>query len=65
MSPDGPAQRVGAPLPEGESFDKVEKGVPVLSIESLFGGEEVREFEGRMLRFLGEESGVEMEWVVE
>ena len=65
VSPDSPTQRVGAPLPEGESFDKVEHEVPMLSIESLFGEEEVREFEERMLRFLGEESGVEMEGVVE
>ena len=62
---DSPTQRVGAPLAEGESFTKVEHEVPMLSIESIFGEEEVREFEERLLRFLGEESGEELEWVVE
>ena len=55
VSPDSPTQRVGAPLPEGESFEKVEHEVPMLSIESLFGEEEVREFEEKLLRFIGEE----------
>ncbi|MCH2104525.1 MAG: NAD-dependent DNA ligase LigA [Planctomycetes bacterium] len=65
VSPDSPTQRVGAPLPEGESFEKVEHEVPMLSIESLFGEEEVREFEEKLLRFIGEEEGDELEWVVE
>ena len=65
VSPDSPTQRVGAPLPEGESFEKVEHEVPMLSIESLFGEEEVREFEEKLLRFIGEEEGGELEWVVE
>ncbi len=65
VSLDSPTQRVGAPLPEGESFDKVEHEVPMLSIESLFGEEEVQEFEEKLLRFLGEEEGGELEWVVE
>jgi len=65
VTPDSPTQRVGAPLPEGESFDKVEHEVPMLSIESLFGEEEVREFEEKLLRFIGEEDGGELEWVAE
>jgi len=65
VTPDSPTQRVGAPLSEGESFDKVEHEVPMLSIESLFGEEEVREFEERLLRFLGKESGGDLKWVVE
>ncbi len=65
VTSDSPTQRVGAPLPEGESFNKVEHEVPMLSIESLFGEEEVREFEEKLLRFLGEEEGGELEWVVE
>jgi len=65
VTSDSPTQRVGAPLPEGESFDKVEHEVPMLSIESLFGEEEVREFEEKLLRFIGEEDGGEFEWVVE
>ena len=65
ITSDSPTQRVGAPLSEGESFDKVEHEVPMLSIDSLFGEEEVREFEERLLRFVGEESGDELEWVAE
>jgi DNA ligase (NAD+) len=65
VSADSPTQRVGAPLQVGESFLKVEHEVPMLSIESLFGEDEVLEFEERMLRFLGEEGGDAFEWVVE
>jgi len=64
-TPGSPTQRVGAPLPEGSSFDKVAHEVPMLSIDSLFGTEEVREFEERILRFLGLESGDELWWSVE
>src|SRR6266850_347984 len=46
---DSPTRRVGAPLPEGEGFATVEHAVPMLSIESLFTAEEVREFEGKIL----------------
>ncbi|MDE0891774.1 MAG: NAD-dependent DNA ligase LigA [Planctomycetota bacterium] len=65
ITSDSPTQRVGAPLSEGESFNKVEHEVPMLSIDSLFAEEEVREFEERLLRFIGEESGDELEWVAE
>ena len=37
----------------------------MLSIDSLFGDEEVTEFEERILRFLGLESGAELWWSVE
>src|SRR5262245_28865662 len=50
---ESPTRRVGAPVPEGQGFATVVHEVPMLSIESLFGPEEVREFEGRILRFLG------------
>ena len=63
--PESPTQRVGAPLPEGQGFEQVEHAVPMLSIESLFDTEEVREFERKILRFLKLESGAELEWVVE
>lgn len=65
VTPDSPTQRVGAALPEGSSFTKVAHEVPMLSIDSLFGDEEVREFEERILRFLGLESGDELWWSVE
>ncbi|MDP6990710.1 MAG: NAD-dependent DNA ligase LigA, partial [Planctomycetota bacterium] len=60
-----PTRRVGAPLEEGRGFEKVRHEVPMLSIDSLFGEEEVREFEGRILRFLGMESGEGLAWSVE
>ncbi len=65
VTPDSPTQRVGAPLPEGQGFAKVAHEVPMLSIDSLFEDEEVREFEDRILRFLGLESGDELAWSVE
>ncbi|MCA8964798.1 MAG: NAD-dependent DNA ligase LigA [Planctomycetes bacterium] len=65
VRPDSPTQRVGAPLPEGRSFAKVPHEVPMLSIDSLFEEEEVREFEERILRFLNLESGDELAWSVE
>ncbi len=65
VTPGSPTRRVGAPLPEGTSFEKVEHAVPMLSIDSLFSDDEVRDFEEKILRFLGLESGAELEWSVE
>ncbi len=65
VAPDSPTRRVGAPLPEGQGFDKVAHEVPMLSIDSLFGADEVRDFEERILRFLKLESGDDLDWVVE
>ena len=62
--PDSPIRRVGAPLPEGVGFAVVEHAVPMLSIDSLFSEEEVREFEARILRFLSL-SDADLDWVVE
>src|SRR5262249_12674016 len=64
VTPESPTQRVGAPLPEGEGFPTVAHSVPMLSIDSLFANEEVREFEARVLRFLNLEDR-DLEWVVE
>ena len=64
-TPDSPTQRVGAPLTEGQGFVKVEHDVPMLSIESLFDEEEVREFEEKLRRFLKTKEGDEFDWVVE
>ncbi|MFT6714465.1 MAG: DNA ligase (NAD+), partial [Planctomycetota bacterium] len=52
-------------LAEGTSFEKRPHVVPMLSIDSLFGNDEVREFEERILRFVGMESGDELHWSVE
>ena len=65
VTPDSPTQRVGAALKEGVGFEKRAHEVPMLSIDSLFGEEEVREFEERILRFLGLDSGDQLWWSVE
>ncbi|HED65355.1 MAG TPA: NAD-dependent DNA ligase LigA [Planctomycetes bacterium] len=63
--PESPTQRVGAPLPEGQGFEKVAHAVPMLSIESLFTEEEVREFEEKVRRFLKTPESEEFDWAVE
>ncbi len=65
VTEDSPTRRVGAPLPEGQGFATVEHEVPMLSIESLFTVEEVREFEARILRFLNQKDDSELVWLVE
>ncbi len=65
VSPESPTQRVGAPVPEGTGFAKAAHDVPMLSIDSLFDDEEVGDFVERIVRFLGLESGEELDWVVE
>ena len=65
ITADSPTQRVGAPLPEGSNFEKVRHAVPMLSIDSLFSADDVREFEERILRFLKLETGGELAWVCE
>ncbi|MCE9593855.1 MAG: NAD-dependent DNA ligase LigA [Planctomycetes bacterium] len=63
--PDSPTQRVGEPLAEGQGFEKARHDVPMLSIDSLFDETEVRDFEAGVVRFLGLESGDELDWTVE
>lgn len=65
VTPDSPTRRVGAPLPEGQGFEKVEHEVPMLSIESLFTEDEVREFEAKVRRQLKLEDDAPLEWVCE
>jgi DNA ligase (NAD+) len=64
-SSDSPTQRVGAPLADGESFLKVAHVEPMISIESIFSEEGVREFEKGVLRFLALENGEGLKWLVE
>src|SRR5262249_21987019 len=61
VAPDSPTHRVGASSLSGE-FPKARHQVPMLSIDSLFGEDEVREFDARIRRALGAES---VEYVAE
>lgn len=53
VTPESPTQRVGAPLPEGGSFEKVRHAIPMLSIDSLRTEEEARDFAAKVHRYLG------------
>lgn len=55
--PDSPTQRVGAP--PLDKFEKVRHTEPMLSLDNAFSHEEVREFDGRVKRFLGADDEVE------
>jgi DNA ligase (NAD+) len=65
ITPDSPTQRVGAPLEEGQTFEKLAHAVPMLSISSLFDPEEVRDFDDKVRRFLGLEADEPLEWSAE
>lgn len=65
VTPDSPTQRVGAPLPEGQGFERVPHATPMLSIESLFSADDVREFDARAKRFLMLAEDEDLDWVVE
>ena len=52
VTPDSPTQRVGAALPEGSKFERLPHAVPMISIESLFGDDEVRDFDARVRKGL-------------
>jgi DNA ligase (NAD+) len=64
VTPDSPTQRVGEPLPEGQGLETAAHAVPMLSIDSLFDADEVRDFEARILRFLNLKDS-DLAWVVE
>lgn len=65
VTPDSPTQRVGAPLEDGATFDKVAHAVPMLSISSLFDREEVLDFDEKVRRFLGLEADAPLDWSAE
>jgi DNA ligase (NAD+) len=50
VNPDSPSQKVGA-APSGR-FRKVRHAVPMLSLDNAFAEEDVRDFVGRIVRFL-------------
>ena len=62
---DSPTVRVGAPLPKGSGFTKVQHLVPMLSIESLQTEEDVKEFDERARRQLQLAEDELLQWTVE
>ena len=57
ITPDSPTQRVGAP--PLDKFEEVRHAIPMLSLANAFEEEEVREFDGRVKRFLETTGDVE------
>jgi DNA ligase (NAD+) len=63
VGPDSPTQRVGGlPL---EKFVQVTHRSPMLSLENAFTEEEMREFDGRVKRFLGLPADKDIDYVCE
>jgi DNA ligase (NAD+) len=61
VTPDSPTQRVaGRPI---DAFETVPHAVPMLSLQNTYDEQELREFDARVRRFLGDESPVD--YVVE
>lgn len=48
VAEDSPSRRVGAPLPEGTKLERVAHEVPMISLDSLFSGDEVSAFVERV-----------------
>jgi len=57
ITPDSPSQSVGA-SPK-ETFSEVKHGTPMLSLENAFSDQDIRDFEGRIQRFLGDDSPIQ------
>lgn len=63
VTPDSPTQRVGGePLPE---FRQVIHESPMLSLQNTYDEQELREFDGRVRRFLGLSAAEPIDYVVE
>ncbi len=58
-TPDSPTQRVGASPLEG--FEQHRHGAPMLSLENVFGEEELQDFDRRIKRFLETEEEITYE----
>ncbi|BCA80537.1 NAD-dependent DNA ligase LigA [Desulfuromonas sp. AOP6] len=57
VHPESPSQRVGAP--PLEKFEQVRHSLPMLSLENAFTEEDMRQFDGRIRRFLATEQPLE------
>ncbi|MDF2367515.1 NAD-dependent DNA ligase LigA [Sneathiella sp.] len=60
---DSPSQSVGVTPAKG--FGKVRHKVPMLSLDNAFSNDELREFEGRVRRFLGLEASEDVSFFAE
>ena len=63
IRPDSPSRRVGNAPSDG--FGKVRHGVPMLSLDNAFDDEDVRDFVGRVRRFLGLDEDAAVDLVAE
>lgn len=61
--PDSPTEQVGAPLVDG--FAKVTHAVPMLSLGNAFTGEDVRDFDERIRKYLGWGQDAELTYTAE
>lgn len=62
---DSPSARIGAPPPSDSGFRKVRHAVPMLSLANAFDEADLREFTGRMRRFLGLAADAPVRFVAE
>ncbi|MCX7804545.1 MAG: NAD-dependent DNA ligase LigA [Planctomycetota bacterium] len=65
ITPDSPTQRVGAKLSGKEAIRAEPHRSPMLSLDNTYSEGELREFDGRIRRFLGLAAGAEIEYAVE
>ncbi len=61
--PDSPTQRVGGP--PLDSLEKYEHPSPMLSLQNSYDADEIREFDTRIKRHLGEDAPADIKYVVE
>lgn len=61
--PDSPTEQIGAPLVDG--FAKVTHAVPMLSLGNAFTGEDVRDFDERIRKYLGWGQDAELTYTAE
>ncbi len=57
VTPDSPTQKVGAT--PNETFSPVNHRLPMLSLENSFNDQDIRDFDARIKRFLGDDAAIE------
>lgn len=63
QTPDSPTQRVGAEMVT--TFEPAKHRVPMLSLDNAFGGDELREWDAKIKRYLGMPADQPIEYVAE